>query len=63
MEKSPQFVLNYLKEIESLANDVLANKRDLTELSIRRDKLREGHRYLCTRLTRVLHNLKAKDNF
>lgn len=44
MAKSPEFVLEYLKQVEALADDVLTDKADLTELSKKRDKIREGQR-------------------
>ena len=45
MARSPEFVLDYLSQVEALANDVLLDKSELTELSKKRDKIREGHRY------------------
>lgn len=44
MSRSPEFVLDYLSQVEALANDVLLDKSELTELSKKRDKIREGHR-------------------
>ncbi|CAF4731628.1 unnamed protein product, partial [Rotaria magnacalcarata] len=40
----PDFVLKYLEEIESLAESVLAERREIIELNKRRDKLREASR-------------------
>ncbi|CAF4988155.1 unnamed protein product, partial [Rotaria magnacalcarata] len=37
-------VLKYLEEIESLAESVLAERREIIELNKRRDKLREASR-------------------
>ena len=42
---NPDFVLKYLEEIESLAEQVLAERREIIELNKRRDKLREASRY------------------
>ena len=39
------FILKYLAEIESLAERVLAERREIIELNKRRDKLREANRY------------------
>lgn len=40
----PDFVLKYLEEIELLAENVLAERREIIELNKRRDKLREASR-------------------
>ena len=42
---NPDFVLKYLEEIETLAENVLAERREIIELNKRRDKLREASRY------------------
>ena len=41
---NPDFVLKYLEEIELLAENVLAQRREIIELNKRRDKLREASR-------------------
>lgn len=41
---NPDFILQYLQEIEILAEEVLAERRDIIELHKRRDKLREANR-------------------
>jgi hypothetical protein len=43
---NPDFVLKYLEEIEALAENVLAERREIIELNKRRDKLREASRYV-----------------
>lgn len=43
---NPEFVLKYLEEIELLAENVLAERREIIELNKRRDKLREASRYV-----------------
>lgn len=43
---NPDFVLKYLEEIELLAENVLAERREIIELNKRRDKLREASRYV-----------------
>ena len=44
MAREPEFVLEYLKQVESLADDVLADRRDIIELNKKRDKSREASR-------------------
>ena len=41
---NPDFILQYLQEIELLAEQVLAERREVIELNKRRDKLREANR-------------------
>ena len=43
---NPDFILKYLEEIELLAENVLAERREIIELNKRRDKLREASRYV-----------------
>jgi hypothetical protein len=43
---NPDFVLKYLEEIELLAENVIAERREIIELNKRRDKLREASRYV-----------------
>ena len=40
----PNFVFNYLEQIEGLAEDVLADRRENIELNKKRDKNREAIR-------------------
>ena len=40
----PNFVLEYLKQVETLADDVLTDRRDIIELNKKRDKAREAVR-------------------
>lgn len=42
----PSFVFNYLEQVESLAEDVLADRREIIELNKKRDKTREAIRQL-----------------
>ena len=44
LHENPDFILQYLQEIELLAEQVLAERRDVIELNKRRDKLREASR-------------------
>lgn len=44
VHENPDFILNYLQEIESLAEQVIAERREIIELNKRRDKLREANR-------------------
>jgi hypothetical protein len=44
MARDPDFVLNFLKQVESLAQDVLCDRRDIVELNKKRDKTREATR-------------------
>jgi hypothetical protein len=41
---NPDFILKYLEEIEALAENVLAERREIIELNKQRDKLREASR-------------------
>ena len=43
---NPDFVLKFLQEIELLAEQVIAERRDIVELNKRRDKLREASRWV-----------------
>jgi hypothetical protein len=45
MARDPDFVFNFLKQVETLANDVLSDRRDIIELNKKRDKIREATRY------------------
>ena len=40
----PSFVFDYLKQVETLADDVLTDRRDIIELNKKRDKAREAVR-------------------
>jgi hypothetical protein len=51
---NPDFILKYLQEIELLAENVLAERREIIELNKRRDKLREASRYV---YLKIFHNL------
>lgn len=44
MAREPEFVFEYLKQVESLAQDVLSDRRDIIELNKKRDKNREATR-------------------
>ncbi|CAF1437388.1 unnamed protein product [Rotaria sordida] len=50
---NPDFVLKYLEEIESLAENVLAERREIIELNKRRDKLREASRAIHKQPTNI----------
>jgi hypothetical protein len=40
----PNFIFEYLKQVETLADDVLTDRRDIIELNKKRDKAREAVR-------------------
>lgn len=42
----PNFIFEYLKQVETLADDVLTDRRDIIELNKKRDKAREAVRAL-----------------
>ena len=44
MARDPKFVLEYLKQVETLATDILKDRREIIELSKKRDKVREASR-------------------
>lgn len=44
MARDPKFVLEYLKQVETLATDILKDRREILELNKKRDKLREASR-------------------
>ncbi|RMZ93563.1 p53 and DNA damage-regulated 1 [Brachionus plicatilis] len=44
MAREPEFVFEYLKQVESLAHDILSDRRDIIELNKKRDKNREATR-------------------
>ncbi len=44
MARDPEFVFNYLKQVETLADDILSDRRDIIELNKKRDKTREASR-------------------
>lgn len=44
MAKDPSFVFEYLKQVETLANDILVDRREIIELNKKRDKTREATR-------------------
>ena len=44
MAKDPSFVFEYIKQVESLATDILSDRRDIIELNKKRDKTREATR-------------------
>jgi hypothetical protein len=44
MEKDTSLVIDYLQQVETLAEDVLADKREIIELNKKRDKNREALR-------------------
>jgi hypothetical protein len=46
MAREPEFVLNYIKELELLAHDVISDRRDIVELNKKRDKTREATRFV-----------------
>lgn len=46
MAKDPSFVFEYLKQVETLANDILVDRREIIELNKKRDKTREATRAL-----------------
>ena len=44
MARDPEFVFNYLNQVESLASEVLSDKRNLLEANKKREKSREASR-------------------
>jgi len=44
MARDPKFVLEYLKQIEAIASEILNDRRDIIELNKKRDKTREASR-------------------
>ena len=42
MARDPQFVMNYLEEVELLAEDVLADKQQMVDLDKKRNSNREA---------------------
>lgn len=44
MARDPKFVLEYLKQVETLATDILKDRREILDLNKKRDKLREASR-------------------
>jgi chaperonin cofactor prefoldin len=46
MAREPSFVVDYLQQVETLAEDVLADRREIIELNKKRDKNREAMRSL-----------------
>ena len=44
MARDPKFVLEYLKQIEAIASEILSDRRDIIELNKKRDKIREASR-------------------
>ena len=45
MAREPEFVFEFMKQVEALANDVLSDRRDIIELNKKRDKIREASRF------------------
>ena len=48
--KDPEFALEYFKQIETLAADILSDRRDIIEYNKKRDKVREASRLVKTAL-------------
>lgn len=44
--KDPEFALEYFKQIETLATDILSDRRDIIEYNKKRDKVREASRFV-----------------
>ncbi|CAF1121957.1 unnamed protein product [Adineta ricciae] len=59
---NPEFVLKYLEEIEALAENVLAERREIIELNKRRDKLREASRAVHKQASNVKTNWMCLNN-
>ncbi|CAF0880787.1 unnamed protein product [Adineta steineri] len=59
---NPDFVVKYLEEIELLAENVLAERREVIELNKRRDKLREASRAIRKQPTNVKMNWMCLNN-
>lgn len=47
--KDPEFALEYFKQIETLAADILSDRRDIIEYNKKRDKVREASRAIKTK--------------
>ncbi|CAF2360658.1 unnamed protein product [Rotaria sp. Silwood2] len=56
------FVLKYLEEIELLAENVLAERREIIELNKRRDKLREASRAIHKQPANIKMNWMCLNN-
>ncbi|UJR25908.1 hypothetical protein I4U23_007256 [Adineta vaga] len=56
------FVLKYLEEIEALAENVLAERREIIELNKRRDKLREASRAIHKQTPNIKTNWMCLNN-
>jgi hypothetical protein len=46
MAREPEFVFEYIKQLETLADDVLTDRRSIIELNKNRDKVREASRFV-----------------
>ena len=57
MARDPKFVFEYLRQVESLANEVLSDRRDIIELNKKRDKAREASRFVKRKIN---HQYKVK---
>ena len=44
MSRDPNFVFDYLKQVEVLASDVLIDRRDIIEYNKKKEQLREATR-------------------
>ena len=44
MARDPDFVFEYLKQVEVLASDVLIDRRDIIEYNKKKEKIREATR-------------------
>ena len=51
--KDPEFALEYFKQIETLAADILSDRRDIIEYNKKRDKVREASRLVKTALNNI----------
>ena len=46
MARDPNFVFEYLKQVEVLASDVLIDRRDIIEYNKKKEQLREASRFV-----------------
>jgi len=52
MARDPNFVFDYLNQVEVLASDVLIDRRDIIEYNKKKEQLREASRLVLTQVYR-----------
>jgi hypothetical protein len=53
MARDPNFVFDYLKQVEVLASDVLIDRRDIIEYNKKKEQLREASRLVLTQFIEI----------